>query len=287
MELNDLLRENDIDPGTTLVLRHAPKEPKLRENFPWIAQERPDLFNAYQSIQYAKTEAQMAKASFVASFIAQKNGKALFVAIYDNKGSTLVSNETWWALPEANELIRWGMSSASDPRPEYRRFQLDETGILSDWKGRLIVDWPPPQINWSRWAKGNCYPVHAIAEESKLLPKVPVWRELSLTFEQMAVCPPSWRAEISRWRGIYYIFDSVLQKGYVGAAYGDENIWGRWQTHLKKGGDAVRLKQCDPKNFIFTVLTLTSHDEVDKEVIDLEKNWKKRLHTIDYGLNSN
>src|SRR6185436_11951901 len=56
MKLNDLLLNNSIDPQSVLVLRHRPKEPELRRILPWLAGERPDLFNAYQQTQYEKLE---------------------------------------------------------------------------------------------------------------------------------------------------------------------------------------------------------------------------------------
>ena len=47
MNLNDLLRRKDIDPKQVLVLRHCPLEPELNKVLPWLAAEKPDVFNAY------------------------------------------------------------------------------------------------------------------------------------------------------------------------------------------------------------------------------------------------
>jgi len=91
---------------------------------------------------------------------------------------------------------------------------------------------------------------------------------------------------VSEWRGIYFIFDRVLEKGYVGAAFNTENLWG-WTTHVKKGGDAKKLKTCDPANFVFTILERTSPDMEPREIQSLEATWKGRLHTIEHGLNDN
>jgi hypothetical protein len=85
MELNDLFQKNGIDPRQVLVLRHRPKEPKLNRALPRLAAERPDVFNAYQSIQASSLERAMKAMTgtgFVASFIGHEPGKALFVGLY-------------------------------------------------------------------------------------------------------------------------------------------------------------------------------------------------------------
>ncbi len=48
MNLKDLLVAKEIDPQRVLVLRHRPLEPELSKVLPWLAAERPDVFNAYQ-----------------------------------------------------------------------------------------------------------------------------------------------------------------------------------------------------------------------------------------------
>ena len=46
MNLTDLLRGKDIDPQQVLVLRHRPWEPELNKVLPWLAAEKPNVFNA-------------------------------------------------------------------------------------------------------------------------------------------------------------------------------------------------------------------------------------------------
>lgn len=51
MHFNDLLTAKGIDPKRVLVFRHTPKEPQLRKVLPWLAAEKPDVYNAYQQVQ--------------------------------------------------------------------------------------------------------------------------------------------------------------------------------------------------------------------------------------------
>ena len=69
MLLNDLLVDKGFDPTQVIVFRHQPQEPQLRKVLPWLAADKPDLFNAYQQTQVPRVEKAMLKARYVASFI--------------------------------------------------------------------------------------------------------------------------------------------------------------------------------------------------------------------------
>ncbi|MFC1661907.1 hypothetical protein ACFL3S_10745 [Gemmatimonadota bacterium] len=89
MNLNDLLRLRDFHPGQVLVLRHRPHEPDLRKVLPWLAAEKPAVFNAYQQTQGPQLERVMDRLvgdGFVASFIGLQPGTAESV----NGSETLV-----------------------------------------------------------------------------------------------------------------------------------------------------------------------------------------------------
>jgi len=69
MNLNDLLLGKGIDAQKVLVLRHRPSEPELNKVLPWLAAEKPNVFNAYQQTQGEKLEKTMKGARYVAAFI--------------------------------------------------------------------------------------------------------------------------------------------------------------------------------------------------------------------------
>ena len=119
MTLNDLLYSKDIDPHEerVLVLRHRPWEPQLNKVLPWLAAEKPDVFNAYQEIQNEKVERAMTRGRYVASFIGQEPGKALFVGLYANKGSKTITRRQYWNIPANIELKTFGMTGLSEDSP--------------------------------------------------------------------------------------------------------------------------------------------------------------------------
>ena len=77
MDFKDLLTKQGFDLDKVMVLRHRPKEPALRKVLPWLAAERPQVFNAYQREQNPDAEKALMKAEIAASFIAQDDEKSL------------------------------------------------------------------------------------------------------------------------------------------------------------------------------------------------------------------
>lgn len=131
--------------------------------------------------------------------------------------------------------------------------------------------------------------VLAIREESALDAAMPEWDEMTLSWDELRVLPQHWQAAIEQWRGIYYIHDTLDGKGYVGSAYGADNLMGRWASYAATGhGGNVLLRPRDPKTFRFSILQRVSPDMDAEAVIRLENSWKKRLHTRQpSGLNEN
>jgi hypothetical protein len=104
------LTEAGIDPSTVIVLRHRAHEPELNKVLPWLAEERPVLFNAYQQTQGPKLERAMTGASFVASLLGHEPGKALFVGIYAIGATRRLTFEQFWKVPAYTELKKFGMT---------------------------------------------------------------------------------------------------------------------------------------------------------------------------------
>lgn len=293
MELNDLLRKQGIDPERVLVLRHRPSEPKLNRALPWLAADRPEMFNAYQQTQGEKVERAMLGSSFVASFIGHRPGKALFVGLYSIGKSKPLTREEFWRVPAYIEMRnKFSMKGFTEDvnRPHILWFDLKlKEDFYASWRGKLVVGWPPPELSWWRRAHRNKMDVLTILEESALDVEIPRWNEIALTWEELGVLSARWRSALSEWRAIYYIFDTSDRRGYVGSAYGVNNLCQRWESYAASGHGGNRLlKGRDPANFLFTILERVSPDMSSDDVIRVEGTWKERLHTrIPHGLNDN
>ena len=177
---------------------------------PWLAIEKPKLFNAYQQTQGEKVEKAMQAAKFVASFLGREAGKALYVGIYRVAGWTKMTWQECARTPEMKELSNLGMTPFSSAvRPAYLWFNLKRTEFLEYWTGKLVVNWPGKELSWWRWADRNAFLVQTIHEESVLDAAMPDWDKMNLTWEELQVLPKSWRTAIRQWRGIYFIFDNA------------------------------------------------------------------------------
>ncbi len=261
MQFDDLLIENGIDPTRerVLVLRHKPSKDlkEFKKEFNSIAVERADLFNAYQSTQSLKVERQFKNASYVASFIGHASRQALFVGVFRVGRSTALTKKQFWEIPAYKELGRKGMKGFVGGRKHILKFHLNEIDSFRHLKGKLIVDWPGagPRAaqSWSRWANGkNKFFVRALLEESKLNRPMPVWTKIVWPHSQLKSLPQSWQDRLSQWRGIYYVFDNKRRKGYVGSAYGHDNILGRWRNWSRTGhGGNKYLRKSNPRESHF------------------------------------
>lgn len=296
MLFNDLLTKENIDLGDVLVLRHTPKERELRKVLPWLAERHPDIFNAYQQTQDVKVEAEMLRAKYVASFIGLEKRKgsseqaAVFVGLYRVGDHRPLTYKQFWAVRAFQEMKqKFGLKGfVEGERPSLLWFDLAITNLYKKWQGKLVIEWPRPPIKWSRFANRANFPISAILEDSVLHEAMPDWKDCIWSWAELSILPNKWRETLRQWRGIYYIFDDTDGKGYVGAAYGKDNILGRWDIHAASGGDAVLLRKRSPEHFHFSILERVSPDEKADAVIERERNWKVRLGTRSpLGLNDN
>lgn len=294
MNLNDLMQSKGIDPKHVLVFRHRPHEPELRKVLPWLAAERHDLFNAYQQTQREKCERMLQAlvgTGFVASFIGHEPGKALFVGLYSIAGAKPLTYEKFWRVPAYVEMKSFGLKgwTHKEQKKTVLWFDLVLNDFYDHWKGKLVIGWPSPERVWCRRAHRNEFRVLAVLEDSALDAAMPEWDAIDLAWEELGVLPMRWKSALLQWRGIYYIFDRSEGKGYVGAAYGCNNILGRWLSYAKRGHGGNRLlRQRDPHHFRFTILQRVSPDMEAADVVRLEASWKERLHTrAPHGLNDN
>ena len=291
-DLNYLLSEKGIHVPDVrvLVMRHVPSEPELRKALPWLAAEMPETYNVYQQFQRPHVERQLTEVRYVVSCVGYRSNEALFVGVYKVNSYKPVSFDEYWNVPENERLRSLGMRSWSSERDRplpILRFDLQVEEALQEWKGKLVLDWPPGRT-WIRRAERNGFTIKAILEDSVLDKGMPAWNQLVLAWAELHSLPQNWIAALKQWRGIYFIHDSADGKGYVGSACGDENIYGRWMNYAASGdGGNKLLRARKPQSFRFSVLQLVSQDMESEKVIAVENSWKDRLHTREFGLNLN
>lgn len=288
LDFNTLLEKADLDPAGTLIVRHVPVEKSLKRVLPWLVVERPDLWLAYQRIQWKTLEKAMTKAEHVASFIGDDGAGATFAGLYRIGTWKTLDFAGYQAFPGNAELEQLGMTGRSEDMPECLAFELEPLDHWLEWIGRLTITWPKPYRQWWRRGGRGSFPVRTIESESRFARGLPDWKDLVLGWTELQCLPASWKAALAQWRGIYFIYDTGRKAGYVGSASGAENLLGRWTDYAKSGhGGNRELRASDPTNLQFSILQLTSPDLEVAEVVALESSWKARLHTLSHGLNAN
>jgi len=224
MDFKDLLRLQGYDPdrkGQIVLLRHRPFERQLAQAMPWIIEERPELFETYQSVPGRPMSA-LRKAEYVASFLGMAPGKAHFVGLYRIGASHLLDHAAFWAVPENSTLGDMGYQGFTQEQAARigaeTQFELELQPFYPQWRGRLVIDFPPPERSWFRWVDRGAFPITAILPESAFVAAAPDWREIDLSYADLMALPRSWSARLAEWRGIYLIFDESDGRSYVGSA---------------------------------------------------------------------
>ena len=287
--LSDLLIKCDLSPADVNVVRHRTEIP-LRSRFPWIASEKPDLFEYYQSTQSPTRERMLERRSYLASFVGMENGETIFVGVYRKRGARRVSKSEFEADERFQRLSALGCLSY--PEEERLFFEFEELEDFRIYKGRLFIGWGEGHRSFIQVADHRKFPITRLSVENELVAELSHPSELLLSVADIRELPAKWRDRISQWRGIYLITDISDGARYVGSAYGVDNLWQRWSEYSISGhgGDAL-LKTRDAANFRFSVLQLLSPTEEIENVLAMEAGWKRRLltHRADwgFGLNAN
>ena len=291
MRLNALLAEAGIAPEEVAVAFHTPDEPRLRRLLPFIAQRRPDLFDRYQNNHPRGIESTLKARPLLLAFLDIGGGGQILEGLHRVAGWEVWGRARIAADAVFAEIARMIAPAAPEARLDRMAqraiFELGRDARLAELRGRLVVARPPGRRH-VRLAENLDLPLLALFEEPALAGLPPPWRELTLTAAEVRTLPESWAARLREWRGIYLIVDEADGARYVGAAYGADNILGRWQAHAAGDtGVTAELRARDPVTFRFSTLERVSPDMPAEEVTALEATWKDRLHTRAFGLNRN
>jgi hypothetical protein len=113
------------------------------------------------------------------------------------------------------------------------------------------------------------------------------WFDMKRTLEK-----DTWKTALQNQKGIYLVTDISNGKMYVGSAYGENMILGRWKSYLNTGhGGNVGLRKLTIEHiqqyFRFSILDIYKSTTDDQIIIDRENYWKEVLQTRQFGYNEN
>lgn len=174
-----------------------------------------------------------------------------------------------------------------------------EYEVLSDYQkyfGRLIIRFKNKAQTMIRHA-------HSVIDECEvvqLLPDTfdndifPGYDKVNLSWEDLSrvISKDTWKTALQNQKGVYLITDTSNGKNYIGSAYGQEMILGRWQAYVKSGhGGNTGLKQITieqiRKYFRYSILDIFKSTVDDQVIIERENWWKNVLFSREFGYNEN
>lgn len=297
LQFIDLLKKAGIDPMDVNILLHSPKG-YLGEVMPALVGKQLELLEAYQATHNRPAERALCGGrKFTAVFLKVRGQtsegltKLVFVGLYENNGAVKRTHEEIRAEPQMARLrSEFGVDAECDhftPEQERLWFQFDLTERFEKLRGRLVIGARLTQ-SYVRLAENLEAPVVAINEMAIYEQTPPSWRDFVVSSAMVKNMPTSWADMLRRWRGIYLIVDEMDGERYVGAAYGEDNLLGRWRQHVAgERGITVGLETRYTDKFRFSILELLAPEAESKDVLICEAGWKRRLHTMEHGLNEN
>ncbi|HYE17689.1 MAG TPA: GIY-YIG nuclease family protein [Tepidisphaeraceae bacterium] len=276
--LLELLRARGLDTSKRVkLIRHQD------QRFDPAKLERDGLFDVYQSYQ-AKP---VFECDLIVSFIGMENSRARLQGVY-RVGQR--SPATDRPLPQAYvEMGLWN--------PDGHFYELDRLTGFEDVEGRVVIDWGKGTLAWHQWLSEK--------EVIEVLPTgyvrdFPGYLDFVITHDELVRivnhrdAHREWHRMLSAVAGVYLIVDGRTGRQYVGSAYGQSGILGRWGCYADTGhGGNVQLRElvaADPtyaKDFSFTVLRTLPRTLTRAEVIGFEGLYKRKLGSRAFGLNSN
>ena len=275
--LSDLMNLGSIDPNETVLIRHSVGDPAFAKCYE----------NGYESIeQYTRLQVEHFSDGFKywLVFIGEKSREARFFGAYTVKGkrpAKSASMPTGFPVPEMFE------------RNVYQ-YDLDTNDFLSDYKGRLVIDWGNATVAWHQKSTN---PKKIIAVNSQ---DFVGYDNLILSFGLLKdiVEKPDvydkYITALSVVKAVYLITDRKTGKQYIGSATGNDGLFGRWKEYVKTfhGGnsgirDYLATTSDSYKNFQFSILQIFSMNESTEKILNCETLWKNKLLTKYFGLNDN
>lgn len=274
----NILRLYDVDPKGVKLVRHGNKEIPILETF----LDNIKRLETYQSFQHPN---KFGKADSIAVFAPYYKTTALFLGLWDISGykeHTEFTQKTLAELKKYDLPERWFKTSM--------RYDLKRNNVFDDLSERLVIEWGPATVAWVQSKDKEV--VEIKGKES-----IGDFRSFNLVdidfrnLKRLTQNPESnvtWMKALSSVNGVYLIRDQSSGKLYVGSAYGDQGIYGRWSDYAKNGhGGNKKLKGLNPDNFKFSILEIVSATTTPDEVIECENRWKEKLGTRKHGLNKN
>lgn len=276
--LSDVLKLSGISLEETLLIRHS----LSHENFRLCYDMGGEMITEFTRLQSGHFSDRF---KYWLVFIGDKGTDARFFAAYEAAGKIKAC--------EAEKLSGFPCPNMYADNEVYR-YDIKETELLADYKGKLLIDWGKSAVSWHQSA-ANEKRITAISTAG-----FPGYDKLILSFAELKnICdnPNMYENYISAMKAVnavYLIADRKSGRQYVGSAAGANGLYGRWEEYVKTshGGNAglkehLQADNADVRDLQFSILQIFSRTERYDNIIACENLWKEKLLTRSFGFNQN
>lgn len=237
---------------------------------------QPDEFRRYEK---AHSERRFGVGDYTASFVIDPAGDVVFAGLSEVMGVELNARS-----------VDFEYLAESHPPGTLYEYQLELDERLSDYEGRLVIDWGAGLRSWCQRAHRQPKPVLEL-RRTILDVDWPGYMEVRITDREVLGLAPNWQAKLAAASGIYLLTCTETGEQYVGAAYGENGFWGRW-TSYANGGDGgnkllKRRKKRTDAPMQISILEVFGSVMTQDDAYKAESRWKLSLGSRVHGLNAN
>ena len=240
--------------------------------------KRQDLYNLYRTdykkfLDYQNSQSKNVfnKVDYIVSFIGEEGNRSRFIGVFK-------------VLDEENIN-----------KNEFR-YNMARVEGFEDLVERVIINWKTA-IKWDQWIKNEMevIEIHPGLHYKQFTD----YSDFILDFHELKEIVNNkysdWKKMLSITKGVYLISDTLSGKLYIGSAYGEDGIWGRWCNYVATNGHSnnktlkehIQLDNDYARHFQFSILMLLPRTVTANEAIKKERLFKNKLGTNSFGLNNN
>ena len=279
MNIVEILQLRGLDTSMRIkMLRHMDSRYDLRKLY------RSGQIGSYQAVQSRDI---LGKCDTVISFLGTEGTRAIFIGVW-----RVIRGLPAKKLKPPKGFLYPGMYD----KAKYS-YETEELRGFEEFTDRVVVDWGRGTRSWHQWISKK--------RVIEILPEgytqaFPGYLNVLLEFDDLKrmIDNPeahrTWHAVLSAVAGVYLITDDKTGQQYVGSAYGENGILGRWRSYANNGHgdnallrDLVRGQSEYERNFRFSILRTLPITMTAKEVIEIEAVSKSQLGSRAHGLNLN
>jgi hypothetical protein len=278
LTIHQLFKIYCLNPQRIKLVRHGNKELPVLDTY----HSNLEKFESYQSFQGPN---RFKNADHIAVFAPGRGTSALFLGLWDVSGYDANEHLTddhhaaikRFSFPsEWHEIITW--------------YNLKRNPVLDEFSERLIIDWGGSTVSWIQIKDKEILELKGKGSIGDFTS----YEDVQLDFSSLKRIMDNnqtnftWVSALRVVNGVYLIKEKTTGKQYVGSAYGDNGIYGRWSDYARTGhGGNIELKSLDPHDFEFSILEIVSNTTSVDMMIEKENRWKRKLGTREFGLNKN